>query len=334
MFYGTPIRYVRMSLKRLTTLPITSKESFGNSIDRSSVTLQLLERIKTALIRGELLPGDYLPFEAELTQTLGIGKSSVREAIKMLQAIGIVEVKRGQGTMICLEPGVTLVDSIKRVMNGQPHLDFRNRYLHKNGSVVHVLWSARWSDEEQVRIGVARDVTAQVQAEDDLRFLAHHDPLTKLTNRSLFYGRLEAALSTAKRYQNRFALLFLDVNDFKRINDVHGHAVGDAVLCEVARRLSGCVRETDTVARMGGDEFTVILTDVHSKEAAIEKAAQILEVLSEPLAAEVGGADMRDIGMPSCSVGVATYPEDGKDADTLLNYADVKMYRMKRRRSR
>ena len=224
--------------------------------------------------------------------------------------------------------------SIRRVMNGQPHLDFRNRYLHKNGSVVHVLWSARWSDEEQVRIGVARDVTAQVQAEDDLRFLAHHDPLTKLTNRSLFYGRLEAALSTARRYQNRFALLFLDVNDFKRINDVHGHAVGDTVLCEVARRLSGCVRETDTVARMGGDEFTVILTDVHSKEAAIEKAAQILEVLSEPLAAEVAGADMRDIGMPSCSVGVATYPEDGKDADTLLNYADVKMYRMKRRRSR
>ena len=120
MFYGTPIRYVRMSLKRLTTLPITSKESFGNSIDRSSVTLQLLERIKTALIRGELLPGDYLPFEAELTQTLGIGKSSVREAIKMLQAIGIVELKRGQGTMICLEPGVTLVDSISR-SNGFRH---------------------------------------------------------------------------------------------------------------------------------------------------------------------------------------------------------------------
>lgn len=224
--------------------------------------------------------------------------------------------------------------SIKRVMNGQPHLDFRNRYLHKNGSVVHVLWSARWSDEEQVRIGVARDVTAQVQAEDDLRFLAHHDSLTKLTNRSLFYDRLESAFNTAKRYQTRFALLFLDVNDFKRINDGYGHAVGDAVLCEIARRLEVSVRDTDTVARMGGDEFTVLLTDVHSKDAAIEKAASLLDVLSAPLEAEVSGINMGGISMPSCSVGIATYPEDGKDADTLLNYADVKMYRMKRRRTR
>ncbi len=89
------------------------------------------------------------------------------------------------------------------------------------------------------------------------------------------------------------------------------------MLCEVARRLSGCVRETDTVARMGGDEFTVILTDVHSKEAAIEKAAQILEVLSEPLAAEVGGADMRDIGM---RLAVWVWPPTQKTAKMLIRY--------------
>lgn len=220
-------------------------------------------------------------------------------------------------------------DSIKRVMNGQPHLDFRNRYLHKSGSVVHVLWSARWSEEDQVRIGVARNVTALVQAEDDLRFLAHHDPLTKLTNRSLFYDRLASAISAAKRYRTRFALLFLDVNDFKRINDVHGHAAGDAVLCEIARRLKECVRETDTVARMGGDEFTVLLTDIHSKETAMEKSAQLLDAL---VTNEKSGTP--SIGMPSCSVGVAIYPEDGKSADALLHYADVNMYRMKRQRGR
>ena len=123
-------------------------------------------------------------------------------------------------------------------------------------------------------------------------------------------------------------MLFLDINDFKGINDVHGHAVGDLVLCMIARRLEGCVRETDTVARMGGDEFTVLLTDILSEDAVSEKVAQILAVMAEPLGAEFGG-----INMPSCSIGVAFYPADGEDADTLLSHADDDMYRVKRRRS-
>ncbi|MEG0859160.1 MAG: diguanylate cyclase [Pseudomonas sp.] len=218
--------------------------------------------------------------------------------------------------------------SIVRVMNGHSHVDFRNRYIRKDGGVVHILWAAFWSEEVGARIGVARDVTALRQAEDELRFLAHHDPLTKLTNRSIFNDRLDSALHAAHRHQNTVALLFLDINDFKGINDVHGHAVGDRVLCMIARRLEACVRETDTVARMGGDEFTVLLTDIHSEDAAAAKVAQILAAMAEPLGAEFGG-----ISMPSCSVGVAFYPRDGEDADTLLSHADGDMYRVKRHRS-
>ncbi|WFE69987.1 sensor domain-containing diguanylate cyclase [Halomonas sp. M1] len=217
--------------------------------------------------------------------------------------------------------------SIVRVMSGQPHVDFRNRYLRKDGSTVHILWSARWYEDEEVRIGVARDVTALVQAEDELRFLAHHDPLTKLINRSLFYDRLVSGLSTARRHQNSLAVLFLDVNDFKTINDTYGHAIGDGVLCTVAQRLESCLRETDTVARMGGDEFTVLLTDIPSMEAVTHKIEQILTVLAEPLGAEFGG-----ISMPSCSIGVACYPADGDDADTLLRHSDSAMYTAKKRR--
>ncbi|WP_290797973.1 sensor domain-containing diguanylate cyclase [Halomonas sp.] len=217
--------------------------------------------------------------------------------------------------------------SIIRVMNGQPHVDFRNRYIRKDGGIVHILWSARWYEEEGVRIGVARDVTALRQAEEELRYLAHHDPLTGLTNRSLFYDRLDSALHAAHRHQSGLALLFLDLNDFKLINDVHGHAVGDRVICSVARRLEGCVRETDTVARMGGDEFIVLLTDVLSADAVYRKVEQILAVVAEPL-----GADLMGI-VPSCSIGVACYPGDGKDADALLSHADSDMYRIKRRRS-
>ncbi len=217
--------------------------------------------------------------------------------------------------------------SIDRVMNGQPHLDFRNRYIRKDGEIVHILWSAHWYQEEGVRIGVARDVTALREAEAQLQFLAHHDALTKLTNRALFYDRLDSGLRAAHRRQNGLALLFLDINDFKCINDVYGHAVGDRVLCTIARRLESCVRETDTVARMGGDEFTVLLIDVESEDAVAAKVEQILAVMAEPLGAEFGGIE----GL-SCSIGIACYPADGEDAETLLSHADSDMYQIKRRR--
>ncbi|MDG2967496.1 diguanylate cyclase [Pseudomonas extremaustralis] len=218
--------------------------------------------------------------------------------------------------------------SIGRVMSGQSHFDFRNRYIRKDGGVVYILWAAFWSEEVGARIGVARNVTALAQAEEELRFLAHHDPLTKLTNRSLFNDRLESALRAAHRHDTQLALLFLDVNDFKRINDVHGHAVGDRVLCVIAHRLESCMRETDTVARMGGDEFTVLLTDVQSRAAISNKLEQIHTIMAAPLGPEFGA-----LKMPLCSIGVAYYPEDGKDADTLLTYADGEMYQMKKHRS-
>ncbi|MGM0858285.1 MAG: diguanylate cyclase domain-containing protein [Pseudomonadota bacterium] len=214
--------------------------------------------------------------------------------------------------------------AIRKVMDGKPHIDFRNRYLRKDGDVVYILWSARWHEEERVRIGVARNVTDLVEAESELRFLAHHDPLTKLTNRSLFYDRLKTGLAVAQRHQTGLALLFVDIDRFKHINDAYGHAVGDEVLCTVARRLEGCVRETDTVARMGGDEFIVLLTDITSVDTISMKMAQIRDTMSEPLGAEFDGIDM-----PSCSIGVAVYPVDGEDAESLMSQADGDMYRMK-----
>jgi diguanylate cyclase (GGDEF)-like protein len=171
-------------------------------------------------------------------------------------------------------------------------------------------------------------VTALWQAEEELRFLAHHDPLTGLANRALFNDRLDTALRAARRHNSTLALLFLDIDDFKGINDVHGHAAGDRVLCTIARRLEGCVRETDTVARMGGDEFTVLLTDIQSEGAVSETVARILAVMAEPLDAQSGATNM-----PSCSIGIACYPADGEDADTLLSQADDDMYRIKRQRS-
>jgi diguanylate cyclase (GGDEF)-like protein/PAS domain S-box-containing protein len=371
------------------------------------------------------------------------------------------------------------------VMSGRSHTDFENRYVHKDGRVVHILWSARWSEQNRLRIAVARDVTAQRQSdktrnalyriseaahsaetlrelcdgvrevigelfeesdlylafydaeggglsvpdwtagessgwiekpvesgtaigdvisagqtllagrdtvrqgvegrdvaqpegpgwlgvplisrgavlgalviessaagtryreadqallefvatqlatvverkrtEERLRFMAHHDALTGLTNRSLFYDRLETALRLAGRNEGRLALLYLDLNDFKKINDTSGHETGDQMLIEMARRLEDCTRETDTVARMGGDEFTVLLTDVHGRASIETAVAKIRELMSLPMNLEGKAFHV------SCSIGTALYPEDGVTARELLSKADANMYLSKRR---
>ncbi len=218
--------------------------------------------------------------------------------------------------------------SIVRVMSGQAHFDFRNRYIRKDGGVVHILWAAFWSEEVGARIGVARNVTALTEAEEELRFLAHHDPLTRLANRTLFNSRLDAALKAAQQHGDTLALLFVDIDDFKEINDTHGHSAGDRVLRLVAQRLERCAGAHATVARVGGDEFAILLTDLPSHSAVFDKVTQILAVMVEPLDADFGG-----LAMPTCSIGVACYPADGRDADALLSHADGEMYRVKRRRS-
>lgn len=372
------------------------------------------------------------------------------------------------------------LEAVSQVMSGRPHTQFENRYLRKDGSVVHILWSARWSEEDRLRIGVARDVTAlrradqtrnalyriseaahaadtlhalcdgvrkvigqlfpehdlyltfydsakgtlkvpdwssdhpsgwvekpletgsaladvifggqtllassnqnhpgfgfqglaqaeradwlgvpltagdtvlgalvvesqskaphfrdadrellqfvatqiatmveRKRAEEKLRFLAHHDPLTGLTNRSLFYDRLEMALRSASRSNHRFALLYLDLNDFKRINDAWGHETGDRVIEEVARRLKQATRESDTIGRMGGDEFTALLAETCEPSSVDTAIGRIREILARPM--EVAGETFH----LTCSIGVAQYPEDGTTARDLLNKADVNMY--------
>lgn len=376
-----------------------------------------------------------------------------------------------------------------RVMSGVSHIDFENRYVRKDGGIVHILWSARWSEEDRVRIAVARDVTALRRAdqtrdalyrisqaahaaenlralckgvqsvigelfstdhlylafydaaenvlsfpdwsddradawvdgplqpdsaiaevlgagqallttqdparpglglgwkdaphpgsanwlgvplvfrdtvlgavviesqsadehysaadlellqfvatqvataverkrvEEHLRFMAHHDPLTGLTNRSLFYDRLETALRLARRNESnesKVALLYLDLNGFKQVNDSKGHEMGDRMLCEVARRLELCTREADTVARMGGDEFTVLLTGVCDAASVDTMVHKIRDVMAVPM--DLGDETFH----MSCSIGTALYPDDGVVAEQLLRKADASMYMMKR----
>lgn len=352
------------------------------------------------------------------------------------------------------------------VMAGQVQPYFENRYVHKAGHLVHIMWSARWSEADQLRIGVARDISARKQAEalqaatysiseaahaaqdllalfrqvhqivdqllpapdfcvalydaqrDQLEFpyqvdtraasatpptaicqelvrtgqplqlaaddghswlgaplvsesgvigalvlkspcsaardcernrellqfvsaqvataierkrlyerlqrMARHDELTGLLNRAFLHDRIDSALARARRNGGRFSLVFLDLDKFKQVNDTCGHTVGDRLLQEVAQRLLQCVREADSVARIGGDEFVLLLETIESPENVDKIAAKLRKELGRPL--RIDGHPLRIVP----SIGVAHYPEHGEQIETLLRHADAAMYREKR----
>jgi len=364
--------------------------------------------------------------------------------------------------------------NIHDVISGHPNTGFENRYIHKDGHVVHISWSARWSESGQFRVGVARDVTARNRADKlrdalyaiseaaqqnddlmslfaqihrivgeliparnffialhngntdelrfpyfvdekeehpapcplaaddftarlirdgiplllpadiaaphqlgvplksqerafgavvvrshsdsiryseadlellqfvsdqiasaihrtrlhaDLRYAAAHDPLTGLANRALFHERLAAVLAKVRRQHGHFALLYLDLDKFKAVNDHFGHAAGDLLLQDISQRLRESVRKTDTIARMGGDEFVILLQNLTLPMHAYAVARKIHAALDTPYQL---GAEPRPLtGRISASIGVAVYPDDGEDGATLLRHADADMYARK-----
>lgn len=179
-------------------------------------------------------------------------------------------------------------------------------------------------------IEVARDITEHLdlleevrQQKDNLQHLAHHDPLTNLPNRALFLLRLKQAISKAKRMGRQMAVLFVDLDRFKEINDSLGHAFGDKVLNEVAERFKKSVRADDTIARLGGDEFTFILENLLRPQHAAQMAQQIIHSLEQPI--EMDNHQL----FITTSIGISVYPQDGKSAETMLRNADAAMYKAK-----
>lgn len=381
--------------------------------------------------------------------------------------------------LVAPEDRESTLRAAEQIMSGNPSLHFENRYIRKDGQIVHIMWSARWSEEDQVRIAIAHDITRRKQAEarqallysiseaahgvDDLldlfrqihliigimlpahRFavalrdetdgrlsfpyhadqfgqeqpaelpaveafaqevvaigqpllrasahlastpeqtgefgdwlgvpltslngvvgalilkelgggrhytdadkelmqfvstqvataverkqlysrlqhMAQYDELTGLANRALLQDRLKTAMARARRERGRVSVLYLDLNEFKQVNDTFGHAVGDLLLQEVARRLTQCVRASDTVARIGGDEFVVLLEQVDLPEYAQIVAKKIRAILSDPLV--IDGARLAMLP----SIGTAHYPDHGEDGAQLLKHADAGMYQEK-----
>lgn len=225
-----------------------------------------------------------------------------------------------------------IASSRRLVEQGLPYPEFvaELEQWHKDG---HTIWveiktSAIYDEDGQFIgiVGVARDLTERKKAEAQIRHLAQHDSLTGLPNRLLFQDRLAQALLQTQRQQRQLAVLLLDLNGFKPVNDQYGHASGDELLIAVGARLRQLLRASDTVARLGGDEFVVLLPQLEQPQQAAQVATKIQQALAEPFELTVG---MVQIG---CSIGAALFPQDGDDGDQLLNTADKRMYQQKQQR--
>ena len=248
------------------------------------------------------------------------------------------------GGCLCGQAAITHEIVFTSELNDQHDIKYRDMEPHGHycvpilsegrilGVLIAYVQAGHVDDEsEKTFLKTVADTLAVVierkRNEEKFKQLAHYDKLTGLPNRVLLYDRMEQTLALAVRNRQEFPVLFLDLDHFKKINDTLGHDMGDVLLVETASRLLACVRSTDTVARMGGDEFIVIITEVKTLESVENVATKIIKALREPF--ELKGK-YYNIG---CSVGIALFPSHGIDSENLIKAADVAMYQAKTQRN-
>ena len=217
---------------------------------------------------------------------------------------------------------IKLINSLGYVQN------FEAEVYRKNGDIIWISENAHEVRDANSNLlfyeGTVEDISERKRYEKEIEYQATHDSLTGLPNRTLLADRIQQCMSFANRYQKKLAVAFVDLDQFKLINDSMGHDVGDQLLITMANRLVSCLRETDTVIRLGGDEFVLLLSSLEKIEDIAQSMQRILNAVAEPYATQE-----RDF-IVSCSIGISIYPEDGHEPNTLLKYADSAMYKAKK----
>ncbi|WGS86944.1 EAL domain-containing protein [Methylomonas sp. UP202] len=283
-----------------------SEERFHSSFEMAAIGMALVS-----------LDGAFLQVNNALCDTFGYGRA---------------ELLSGSLRMLLPEGEHPLLDQCLRQLlaDERPTFQIELECTHKTaGKRVWTLWSAslvRGPDGvPQYFIVQVQNISNRKYAEQQLIYLANHDPLTGLLNRDQFHARLTQALSAARRHGSKLALMFLDLDRFKLINDTLGHRLGDLLLQATSDRLKSTVRGNDVLARLGGDEFIVLLNDITHSDDVARIAQKTIDILTQPFTLE--GNDL----VVTASVGISVFPDDGKDSHTLLMNADTAMYLAKER---
>lgn len=235
------------------------------------------------------------------------------------------------GGALCLTPNCPLT----RILRGEGRVETETVIEGRQGNKINcIITAAPLRDADGEITGIVetvKDITERRRAEERLNYLAYHDHLTGLRNRTCFLDRLRLELARAKRYKRMLAVMYLDLDGFKSVNDRMGHAEGDQLLKLVADRLAKSVRASDTVARMGGDEFAILLTELNRPKDAATYAKKLLALFKQPWLQD--GPQKGQRFAITVSIGIAMYPGDGEDCFTLMLHADKAMYRAKKKGS-
>jgi diguanylate cyclase (GGDEF)-like protein/PAS domain S-box-containing protein len=259
--------------------------------------------------------GTYLNFNPALARIYGY--DSIDDLIH-----GISDIQK----QLYVEPGkrnefVNLMQAQGRVQH------FEAQVYRKNGDIIWITENAREVRDADGNLmfyeGTVEDITERKNYEQQIEYQATHDSLTGLPNRTLLADRLQQCISFADRYHSKVAVAFVDLDQFKMINDSMGHHIGDEMLVTMAARLAACVRDSDTVVRLGGDEFVLLINGLHKVEDVSQSMQRVLATIAQPFA--INGWDYA----VSCSIGVSIYPDDGSDYNTLLKNSDSAMYKAK-----
>ncbi|MFP2767985.1 EAL domain-containing protein [Oceanisphaera sp. KMM 10153] len=286
------------------------------ALSRSRLNLQLAERVIDASLEGVMITnakGQIEFVNPAFTHTTGYLLEEVMGKTPAVLSSGRHDTDFYNGMWHTLQQkGYWRGEIWNRRKSGQLYLELLTITAISDAEGNNSHYAALFSDITHIR-----------ENEDQIRKLAYYDALTKLPNRRLLEDRLELAIRHAHRHQQRLAVLFIDLDHFKQVNDTLGHAAGDELLLDVSRRMTALLREDDTLARLGGDEFIALLPNLSKPDEVTRIARRLLDAIGEPF--QIKGQSFRI----SCSLGVSLYPDDAADVEQLLHHADAAMYRAK-----
>jgi diguanylate cyclase (GGDEF)-like protein/PAS domain S-box-containing protein len=314
VWVSTNAHYFRNSNGEVLGLEGTTRD-----VTQAILQQQELNRLKSTL--DETLDCVFM-FEPDTLKFFYLNEGAIKQ-------VGYSSDELLQMTPVDIKPAYT-TDQFRAIVQpllegSKDSLTFETIHRHKEGRDLPVeifLQYIKPENEVPRFVAIVRDLTERIEAQEKLLHQAHHDFLTNLPNRFLFLDRLEHALSR-RHNGGELAVLFMDLDRFKVINDTLGHASGDKVLQMLGERVSACLRKGDTLARLSGDEFSIIVEDIESNEMAVQVARHILDVLAKPFV--VDGYEL----FITASIGISISPNDGEDSLTLLKHADIAMYRAK-----